>query len=642
MNLLYIWNDDYLNIERYNKTGFLLNSKYDVKYNEQDNRLFIEKNSNYVSRFWGENIFDVMAIVGDNGSGKTKIVNFLMLILKSIAQGECFFEFFAVFELEEDRFNIIATPKYESIKLFSYIEKNPVKKLGGDTCELIQTYKTGYFTNVLSLEDYRSRRYPIFDASIGGLLRSDYYKNCEMKYIDKGDNIIFNYYESQFLRTIKFIFSNKTNRLKQIFNMPQQIDVSINLSPTNEKFIISQLKKLNNEEINKILSETIFWDYFKPIFIIKTEITGLLVNLVITLFKEICIPSTTGDNRTEEAIKFLNILNQTNEFGDKNIYEVVRELIEKIANNINEKEHYSKIYKKYYDFVVWIEKNQNYFSNNDVFTSKVCSIPVKKENERFMTELLYHYERTNFAYQYLKFEFGLSTGEFNLLNIFANIYCILDIDENGKDVVINNTPTGEIKCTNLLLIFDEADLSLHPRWQQQYLYWLLKFIESVFPMCSVHVLIATHSPIMLSDFPQDNVIYLNDKEKRSIKREVKTFGSNIHNLFLDSFFLSDTGTIGEFAEKKINEIVKKLNENELSENEMEDIFKIINFVGDDLIRNQLLKLYNKRANRPLLYEKKEENSESIDMTINLLKLQKEQIERMIKELEQRKYDKNYN
>ena len=72
MNLIYVWNEDYLNKEKYRQAGFCLSSKYDVKYDINEMELSIIKNHSYVPNFWGENIFDVMAVVGDNGSGKTK------------------------------------------------------------------------------------------------------------------------------------------------------------------------------------------------------------------------------------------------------------------------------------------------------------------------------------------------------------------------------------------------------------------------------------------------------------------------------------------------------------------------------------------------------------------------------------------
>ncbi len=71
-------------------------------------------------------------------------------------------------------------------------------------------------------------------------------------------------------------------------------------------------------------------------------------------------------------------------------------------------------------------------------------------------------------------------------------------DRGGTPCVMNHMGY-EKRCTNVFLYLDEADLSLHPRWQQRYVSWILKFVTSYFINCSVQILIATHSPIMLSD-----------------------------------------------------------------------------------------------------------------------------------------------
>jgi hypothetical protein len=53
----------------------------------------------------------------------------------------------------------------------------------------------------------------------------------------------------------------------------------------------------------------------------------------------------------------------------------------------------------------------------------------------------------------------------------------------------------------------------------------------------------------------------------------ETFGSNIHELFTNSFFLAD-GLMGEFARTKISELIKDLNSVErISREEYENNYK---------------------------------------------------------------------
>jgi len=71
MNLLYIWNYGFYGKD--DEKEYVLNSKYNIHFDEPGMTLYIEGNKSYVDGFWGENIFGVMAVVGENGSGKTKL-----------------------------------------------------------------------------------------------------------------------------------------------------------------------------------------------------------------------------------------------------------------------------------------------------------------------------------------------------------------------------------------------------------------------------------------------------------------------------------------------------------------------------------------------------------------------------------------
>ncbi|KAI4445027.1 hypothetical protein C823_007915 [Eubacterium plexicaudatum ASF492] len=52
----------------------------------------------------------------------------------------------------------------------------------------------------------------------------------------------------------------------------------------------------------------------------------------------------------------------------------------------------------------------------------------------------------------------------------------------------------------------------------------------------VQIVFTTHSPIVLSDMPQNNVIYLTRKNGRCVidhtMQDTKTFGANIYKLFV--------------------------------------------------------------------------------------------------------------
>lgn len=173
----------------------------------------------------------------------------------------------------------------------------------------------------------------------------------------------------------------------------------------------------------------------------------------------------------------------------------------------------------------------------------------------------------------LSFEYGTSSGEMSFIAMFSRIYHYLyrQILETG------------VKNGNTLLFLDEAETTLHPEWQRDLVRNVIGFLEAFFPEKSFHVVFASHSPMLVSDVPSGNVVYLDcaDNEQRP-----ESFGANIFDLYKDGFFLKN-GTVGAFAQKKIDDLVEKVflivsreksNRNDLSITE--DNRKLVDLMAD--------------------------------------------------------------
>ena len=95
--------------------------------------------------------------------------------------------------------------------------------------------------------------------------------------------------------------------------------------------------------------------------------------------------------------------------------------------------------------------------------------------------------------------------------------------------------------------------------------------------------------------------------------------------------------IGEFAYNKIEALSRKL----LNKNEIltETDRKIIQYIGDDIIQKQLLRLNEKKESRKTQTYRTSDKS-SIENTINWLKKQCLQTENIIRQLEKLKDDKD--
>jgi len=153
----------------------------------------------------------------------------------------------------------------------------------------------------------------------------------------------------------------------------------------------------------------------------------------------------------------------------------------------------------------------------------------------------------------------------------------------------------------ILIALDEPDFSLHPTWQKKY---LNEFMTTFIHMNkNIHIILTSHSPFLLSDIPKQNIIFL-DKDKNGnclvlkdgLKEKKQTFGANIHTLLSDSFFMED-GLMGEFAKKKIQEIMDYLNDkktiDEISTKE-EQIKQVIESIGELFLKEKLLKMYDEK------------------------------------------------
>lgn len=156
--------------------------------------------------------------------------------------------------------------------------------------------------------------------------------------------------------------------------------------------------------------------------------------------------------------------------------------------------------------------------------------------------------------------------------------------------------------------FDDWEGELHPEWKRKFIYELLiTYRESVKAMRKVTgrsqkwaprqtCVISTHSPFLLSDLLPQNILLLTMDEdgKTSIRRgENRTFGGNIGELFHTEFFMETT--IGEFARREIQRMLKKLKGNPRQQT-VDSAKRLFENVGDEVLRSLLMEKVQNAAN----------------------------------------------
>lgn len=181
----------------------------------------------------------------------------------------------------------------------------------------------------------------------------------------------------------------------------------------------------------------------------------------------------------------------------------------------------------------------------------------------------------------------LSSGErqylFTLSAYLYHLRNIISVPENAR----------RVKYHNVCLFLDEIELCFHPEYQRLFVANLLQSLEDnkVTDSVNVNVILTTHSPFVLSDIPQCNILYLENGEDAREQMKVKTFASNINELLAESFFLKG-GFVGEFASQVVNDLANFLLEKQCKRRwDIVSADQMIEAVGDDVVKIQLRKLF---------------------------------------------------
>lgn len=204
----------------------------------------------------------------------------------------------------------------------------------------------------------------------------------------------------------------------------------------------------------------------------------------------------------------------------------------------------------------------------------------------------------------------LSSGEKAMLNMYSRIY----------DCLIAKHQRDSNYCWPTLYVFDEAEIGFHPEWQRLYVKNITEFLESMAIQASdlrrryrpespdfrYQIILTSHSPVILSDVPRESVVMLrrgNDGLTRNVSESrQQTFGTNIFELYRDSFFM-EGGLVGEFAQEYIHRLSNEIDGlQNLEAAEVENLRKRIDLIGDRNIREYLIEQLEPKMMREALIE----------------------------------------
>lgn len=539
----------------------------DLNYIENKNSSGSKKEPKYISNFWGENIQSVSAIVGNNGAGKSTL-------LKAIRDGNCQF-------IGTDGKKI----PHNSKLIFYY---NSI--LGYD-----DTPNTSSpLQNVLTLSKYSILKKDSEDGLLGF---STYLEIHNSTMLEKMINLIKN----------KEVY----NKLLEL-GLPKINNIKIKLNPNLNYFD----EYYNNEVYDNVPFKFIqFFEYFKTDCNDREELDKIYertyntINIDKEIFKIRVIESIinrvglifdkTGNKYLYDGFikggKTVEYLKTKNIYGLKDAFYWYLDNAYIKFNNIEFQLPVQEIKNLIEVLLSKIEKSNDSYYFDSFNADNLDTLEIIDAFQNFVISFQKHFKYIDNPLFNFSTDIELSSGEklmFEQFSIFnEQVYRI----ENEIDVK-NNTD-------EYLILLDEADVCFHPLWKKKYINMLLEILPLIFVNKKLQIIFTTHDPLTLSDIPHQNILFLVKGENytKVLTNKRKTFGANISNLLADSFFLED-GLVGDFAKKKIEEVIHVLNkmiENknnnqhiDISDEEQLRIRKLISMVDEHIIQSKLIKMYN--------------------------------------------------
>lgn len=591
MELLYIWIEGYKNIKR---QGFNFSAQYRFEFEPSFDENDTEKktvtggtlkelpaNPNYIENFFGKNITNVTAIVGENGSGKSSVLNLIKDNLATEVKTDFSDDLigFIIYVNEGIFFKKYLGdffPIDGSLDIQKYEEK------------FIEDLSIFFYSNFYENEYFDSNYENLYDISTKYLLknaihdRGAYASNALYAW----DFVFQCFKDNEMKKQLEFVLSD--NKYILPFKYPQHLFFFIDYYKPMSSTYESDVIKINRSIMNFIGS--FGYNY-------KTERYDVVESFIHTLY-EIIIRSFISYNIDRQP--------------DNNKKKELENKILSVINSINQESKHEKfidfIQKANYIFEVKIlfgHELSNFITDLSMFLSKYSSqkdnyikgvinnagvLLIIDEVENEIKSLLKKYFDLDLFAPFFRFDWGdISYGEYTLMTLFSRFYNIA----KRFNKYLNN---------NLLILIDEGELGMHPQWQKKYLHNILTVLPQIFEGKNLQFILTSHSPFLVSDLPKDHIIFLEKGEdgscrvKNSLNEMKQTFGANIHTLLTDSFFMTG-GLMGEFAKEKIQHLINYINRENLDKCEIktdEQAQQYLNIIGEPIIKNFLQKQLDSR------------------------------------------------
>lgn len=222
------------------------------------------------------------------------------------------------------------------------------------------------------------------------------------------------------------------------------------------------------------------------------------------------------------------------------------------------------------------EINENLISDlpsaiaNKIYVEMIMNedLPARESKEKVCKEVNSVFESMDLDIEFV----GLSKDE-NTVPIFRNI--------EGKEFDINGLSSGEkqlflralslkfLNVNNSIILIDEPEISLHPRWQRK----IVNVYENIGE--NNQIIIATHSPHIIGNVKKEQLRVLK-KDKEGIKvmnsdELDETYGKTVESILMEVMGIINTRN--EETAEKIEELRDLVREDKYGSKEFEELYK---------------------------------------------------------------------
>lgn len=511
-------------------------ARYNIKYDKSKNSLIGGKvPSRLPEKFLGESVSSVTCLLGNNGAGKSTIVSF---ILNALVEGSPWnskgsFSGILVYEKNDDLYAWVSNDITEIEPKISYpLNITPCNKIS-----IPCFYYSGHFSSYIN-SDIRTTAelagfYNASDYAEILLSAENYYNAAKMPMSESLYDALHCYVLQNAHKICRMLADkNVSDKFRKIV-FPKYVMIQANRSGEYQlnSMTDAERKERGLEYNNKDLETVRLVTY--PFLSSKEQILADIIHHAIL---NLIVDRSDLNWGISLLVRWKNYLRQN--------YPSIKSVLKIFGNFIIEKQ--SSNYLE--DIRIEVDKINTLAEFNERLGNECLYLSTTEKDFLDKVEKIYAKGNSYLVARIFDFSYSqslegvsmLSSGELEFLNLFSRLYDAF-------------TPKAENVGIPQIIILDESEIGLHPAWQLEYVSFIIDFFDGLkkanILTNSVQIIMATHSPIILSDIPKCCTICLT-KDHTITDEQKETFGNNVFELYRHSFLMTN-GLVGKFAQEKI-------------------------------------------------------------------------------------------